>query len=61
MDRTGERGMACFTLFLLNLLWAVAGPSTQARSSCCEYGVFPKQVREAVTPGTGRSLRHGVC
>lgn len=58
MGRTGERGMAWFTLYLLNLLWAVGGTSTQAQSSCCEYGGFPKQVRGAGTPGMGRNLGH---
>lgn len=31
--------MAWFTLYLLNLLWATAGTSTESRSSCCEYAV----------------------
>ncbi|ELK13503.1 Gastric intrinsic factor [Pteropus alecto] len=34
MDRTGERETAWFTLYLLNLLWATAGTSTQTQSSC---------------------------
>uniref|UniRef100_A0A8D2C2R3 Cobalamin binding intrinsic factor n=1 Tax=Sus scrofa TaxID=9823 RepID=A0A8D2C2R3_PIG len=34
MDSTGESGMARAALQLLTLLWAVAGTSTQTRSSC---------------------------
>lgn len=56
MDRTGERGMAWFTLYLLNLLWATAGTSTQTQSSCCEYAMSPKELREAGTLGLGRDL-----
>lgn len=50
--------MAWFTLYLLNLLWALAGTSTQTRSSCCKYSVFPDYVREADTQGTGGNLRY---
>jgi hypothetical protein len=30
--------MVWFLIYLLNILWTMAGTNTQTRSSCCEYG-----------------------
>lgn len=50
--------MAWFTLYLLNLLWALADTSTQTQSSCCKYRLFPEDIREADTQETGGNLRY---
>uniref|UniRef100_E9PM21 Cobalamin binding intrinsic factor n=1 Tax=Homo sapiens TaxID=9606 RepID=E9PM21_HUMAN len=48
--------MAWFALYLLSLLWATAGTSTQTQSSCCEYDVFPRRSGKQLPWGRGCDL-----